>query len=116
MCIYEAYRTAKGLLAEAQEEVKKLEVEIYNRHKTELNVKLEGTIKWEEAGHRISVVKKLTRTVDQEAAAKRPELFKAKYDFSKTHFNTLSPEQQKEAKEMITTKVGRPSFKVEVAE
>lgn len=116
MSIYNQYRAKKAELDRLKEEVENLQRDIYRRHAAELNAKQEGSVKWNEEGHTITVTKRLTYTVDQRGAAQRPDLFTVKYSYSKTKFKELSPADQEKCREMLTTKVARPSFKVEVSE
>lgn len=116
MSIYNEYRKAKAELDRQKEVVDNLQRDIYRRHAAELNAKQEGSVKWNEDGHTITVTKKLTYTVDQKEAANCPGLFAIKYSYSKTKFKELSPADQAKCREMLTTKVAKPSFEVEVAD
>lgn len=67
-------------------------------------------------GYKVRIQQKENVTVDQEKAKRFPHLFKTKYEFNSTIFNTLNPMESSMVKECITTKAGKPSFTVEKME
>lgn len=90
-----------------------VEAEIYRAMMKEKKFPHEGTTTRDEDGLRLKIVTKLNATVDQDFAAANSELFKAKYEYSKSLLKELSPEQVKLVAEGVVFKPAKPSFSVE---
>jgi len=90
-----------------------VEAEIYRAMMKEKKFPHEGTTTRDEGSLRLKVVTKLNYTVDQEFAAKNPELFKAEYKYSKTMLKGMTDEQVALVNEGIVSKPAKPSFSVE---
>lgn len=90
-----------------------VEAEIYRALMKEKKFPHEGTTTREEGGLKLKIVTKLNYTVDQEFAAKNPELFKAKYEYSKSMLKDMTDEQVALVNEGIVSKPAKPSFSVE---
>lgn len=91
-----------------------IEIELYKKAAESNTIMREGPTKVEDDGVKLTITSSLDYKVDQELAAAHPELFKVKYEYSKTVLKTLSEEQIKPLADMITVKPKKPSFKVEV--
>lgn len=106
---------------EIKEEIKalndeKLEIEksIYLMKKDELNEIEEGSKSFESDGFKISIIKKLTYSVDQAMADAMQIGFRRKYELDKKAYKNLTEEQKKSVDGCLTTKAAKPSFKVEL--
>ena len=89
------------------------EAEMYKIMMKEVKFPLEGTTNHVEGKLKLKIVTKLSYSVDQEAAATMPHLFKAKYDYSKTILKGLTDEQVAMLNEAVTVKPTKPGFSVE---
>ena len=90
-----------------------VEVELYKKLMTQVKFPMEGTTNHIEGSLKLKIVSKLDVKVDQDIASTMPELFKTKYEYSKTLLKTLDDEQVQKLNEAITIKPGKPSFSVE---
>ena len=90
-----------------------VEVEIYKKMMVNTSFPMEGTTNHVEGSLKLKIVSKLDVKVDQALAATMPDLFKAKYEYSKTLLKTLDDSQVKRMNEAITVKPAKPSFSVE---
>lgn len=102
-----------------KERIRKLTEEL---HEVEANVWLfaesngllnpNGSKTFEDAGYKVTITHGETVKVDQSMASVNPELFKIKYDFSKTDYKLLTDSQKAVVDEAITITPSKPNFKV----
>lgn len=90
-----------------------MQCNIYEKHQAKLDEKETGTIRIEDNGFVLTVIKRENITVDQGLASVVQIGFNKKYALSKSAYNKLSDEEKKRVDECLTTSSGKPSFKVE---
>ncbi len=90
-----------------------IECALYKAVMETVDIKKEGTTNYELDGLKLTITSRMDVKVDQEKAAHYPELFVAKYEFSKTLNKNLSAEQIAEQENYIVVKPSKPTFKVE---
>ena len=71
-----------------------------------------GSKTFEDAGYKITITHGETVKVDAQKAAVNPELFRIKYEFSKTDYKLLTDSQRSVVDEAITITPSKPNFKV----
>ena len=110
----EKYLKVKKAIDELKKEKLEIEKEIYTKYKKELSLIEEGTRSFVEDGFKVSIIKKISYSVDELSASALGYGFKKKYTFDKRAYNKLSDEQKKDVDGCLTTKPLKPTFKVEV--
>lgn len=103
---------AKEQEAEANARRFKIECELYKAVMETVEIKKEGTTNYEADGLKLTITSRYDVKVDQEKAAKNPELFVTKYEFSKTLNKALTPEQIDLQGDLIVIKPGKPTFAI----
>jgi len=92
-----------------------VEAQIYNENKLKLKAKPEGTVDLSNDCYTVKVTNKITRTINQKEAEKFGGVgLVTKYAFSKTEYNRLPDSNKAQIDNCMTTKPGKPGFKVEV--
>jgi len=107
------------LLAKSQEKAAndrrlKIEIELYKIAMKKVQIKKEGTTNFEEDGVKLVITSKMSVKVDQDKAALYPDLFKVKYEHSKTVDKGLTKEQLETQADLIVITPAKPSFEVKV--
>lgn len=107
------------LVAKEQEETAAktrfdIECKLYKAVMETVEIKKEGTTKYENDGIKLTITSRMNVSVDQTKAEEYPHLFKTKYEYSKTINKALSPSQIHLQEEMIVIKPGKPTFAIEV--
>lgn len=89
------------------------EAVIFTHLKNQL--KDEGSTTINEGPYRVKVITRMNRSIDQAGAEQIGGLGLAKkYSWSKTEYSKLSDEQKHIVNAVVTSKPGKPTFKVEV--
>ena len=92
---------------------KETEIEIYKEMMSIQEMKEEGTNSYKNDEFKLTVVGKYNYTADQDKAKHCPDLFKVKYEYSKTMLKEMTDEQINTVENCVTKTVTKPSFKVE---
>lgn len=111
--LYQDYLDALNEQKIANGRVLELQRQIYTKNQALYDEQNEGTVKVEEDGFKVKVVKRMSVAVDQEKAAKQKKLFTCKYGFSKELYKTASDEEKTLIDQCLTRKPAKPSFSVE---
>lgn len=91
-----------------KEQREDIEAQIYMMVKDDLPS--DGQKSFEYGSHKLTVKQNISVSVDQEMAAKRPELFKVKYDLSYSQYKKST--DQDFLDNVITIKPTKPTFTV----
>jgi len=114
MNIYEKWLSVNQRIKDLQKEKLSIEINLYERNKSELSKKDEGSTKIESGKFLMTVTRGYTFKVDQELASVIDFGFKKKYELDKTMYKKLDPDTKRRVDEALETKIKKPSFKVEM--
>lgn len=101
---------AKQKENEMKEARLEIEAEIYTKIESQLND--DKTLTFKEEGFKLSVKPSYAVSVNQELAANYPLLFKAKFEMSYSAYKKC--EYKDQVNEIVTIKINKPSFQIEV--
>ena len=103
----------KEIETKAAEIRKNTEIEIYKEMICIQEMKEEGSNSYKNETLKLTVVGKAEYKVDQEKAKFCPDLFKVKYEHSKTMLKEMTDDQINIVENCVTKTISKPSFKVE---
>lgn len=116
MSIYEDYLKAKEEADAAKKNLEQMQVKLYEQFQKDLNqIGDTSTFTYEDEneGFKVSITKKESVKVDQKLASVVDIGFRKKYELDKKEYKNLSDNDKRRVDECITTKPGKPGFKVE---
>jgi hypothetical protein len=115
MNIYEKWLHHKELVKSETEKLHEIEAEIWLAAEAAGNLNPKGGKTFEtENGFKVTINHVESVKVDQKLAALRPDLFRVKYEFSKSEYKNLVDTQKSFVDDAITISMNKPSFKVEM--
>lgn len=114
MNLYQKWLQKKEIIKQQTEELHEIEADIWLRAESlgELNPKGGRTFHDGEFSITINHIESVK--VDQKKALIRPDLFKVKYEYSKSDYKTLTDSQKEFVDDCITISMNKPQFKVVV--
>ena len=111
---FKRYLEIKNEIQKLNDEKLKIEIDFYNHHKDVLDAVEEGQKSFKDDGYKLTIIKKMTVSVDDAMADVVGFGFKKKFSLDKKEYKNLNEEQRKMVDECITTKPAKPSFSLEL--
>jgi hypothetical protein len=111
--MYAKWMSLKKEIGELTERLHEIEADIWVKANELGQINPTGSKTFEVDGFKVTITHKDTVSVDQGIASLYPELFKLKFEYSKTMEKTFAPAEIAKLNEAITIKPAKPGFKVE---